>query len=102
MNSEWRKFNAPGFDQSVIDFNRRLGEKATKNAYRKKCNNALHVRRLLRRFPDMDLNILKERYPDIDVENMKANLAEYEINERVYTFNRSFYENQEEEMKQPV
>lgn len=102
MNNTWRKLYGPGFDPSVVDFNRRLREKAMKLATKNRFVDAMHVRRLLKRFPDMDVEVLKQRYPNIDVEHMKANLAEYEINERVYRFHRSFYGNQEADLKKPV
>lgn len=91
MNSEWRKFNAPGFGSDVIDFNRRLNEKKQKKMAYIVYQQAFHCRQLMLRFDSLDLDYLQEKFPDVDVKYMKENLYEITRSDRFSRFHKIFY-----------
>ena len=77
MNTKWRKLYGPGHDKYVSMFIERLREKkALKNA-RHTLEQWYEVRQLLRRFPDIDLEVLQEKYPKVPVKYFKENLDYY-------------------------
>ena len=88
MNSKWRQIYGPGFGPEVVDFNRRMREqKMIKKTYQHLVDKT-YVRRLLVRFPDVDLEYLQELYPDINVKKMKENLEILIQNDRWITRRR--------------
>lgn len=91
MNSEWRKYNAPGFGKEVMEFNRRLHEIKMNKQVSKHFKAQFYCRQLMKRFPDLDLDYLQEKFPNINVKQMKENLNEYSLKDRVKKFNSIFY-----------
>ena len=91
MNSEWRKFNAPGFGADVINFNRRFNEIQLNRRMSQLLKQQFYCRQLLKRFPNIDLDHLQERFPEIDIKHIKDNNDEYTLQNRISRFNQIFY-----------
>lgn len=92
MNNEWRKTNAPGFGKGVAEFNRKLREKKRDKTVSSIFCKAFHIRQLLKRFENIDVEYLKEMYPEVDVQSIKENLNEITLENRQQRFNAIFYQ----------
>ena len=77
LNTKWRSLNTPHFGPEVIDFIQRLKEKEILRRKSSILKQKILVRQLLRRFPDVDTEYLKELYPDVNIDDQKENLDEY-------------------------
>ena len=93
MNKEWRKTNAPGFGQDVIEFNRKLREMKQDKLLSVKFRQAFYCRQLMKRFDSLDLEYLQEKFPDVNVKFIKQNLNEHCLQDRRQRFNALFYQN---------
>lgn len=92
MNNDWRKMNAPGFGQKIAEFNRQLREQKHDKMVRSNFCKAFHVRQLLKRFENIDVEHLKEMYPEVDVQSIKDNINEITLESRQQRFNAIFYQ----------
>lgn len=91
MNNEWRKTNAPGFGKDVEEFNKKLREKQQNKAVWLNFRKEFHVRQLLKRFENIDMEYLQELYPELNVQSIKDNLNEITLESRQQRFNAIFY-----------
>lgn len=66
-----------------------------KNNFKK----AFHVRQLLKRFENIDLEHLQEKFPEVNVQEVKETLVEQTLQERVQGFNQVFYDQAERKKK---
>lgn len=74
MNTRWvRPYTEHGFitSRSVKKFNILYREKEHNVRRKEKNRNKNHVQQLLKRFPDIDMDLLKQQYPDVDIEKAK-------------------------------
>lgn len=70
-NRKWHE-NRRYRGYAVMKFRRLYKEQELLEKRRERTRNRNHVKGLLRRFPEMDLNILKEKYPDVDIDKLLA------------------------------
>ncbi|CAH0558195.1 unnamed protein product [Brassicogethes aeneus] len=72
LNTKWKKqYEFYKYDKEVEMFREKLNEKnylAKKKQHRREFN---HVIGLLNRFPNMDMEALKQQYPEVDIEKAK-------------------------------
>jgi len=68
-NNEWRRSRRYG-GYAVAKFLRLYHEREYNKKRKEKNRNRNHVTHLLRRFPDIDINLLRERYPDVDIDKI--------------------------------
>lgn len=68
----WRKL-AVGFDEnpSATRFVKLYREKLFLNKKKQRTRNFNHVQHLFKRFPNMDVEALREQYPDVDIEKAR-------------------------------
>lgn len=52
------------------DFLRKYHERELNERRKEKNRNRNHVMQILQRFPDTDLNVLKQQYPDVDIQKL--------------------------------
>lgn len=78
LNTKWRTKYGPGHGKYVNDFVRKWKEKKAKKVIIQTYKDYTEVRQLLRRFPDMDVEVLQEKYPKVPVKYFKENLEYYE------------------------
>ncbi|KRT79878.1 hypothetical protein AMK59_7624, partial [Oryctes borbonicus] len=72
MNQEWlRKDSYRASGKDLKEFLLKYKEKMYLEQRKKKNRDFNHVCGLLRRFPNMDMQALKEQYPDVDIERAK-------------------------------
>ncbi|KAG5888920.1 hypothetical protein JTB14_019416 [Gonioctena quinquepunctata] len=72
MNPEWlKKYKFYKFDRDVEAFLLKYREKLYLSKKKAQRRNFNHVIGLLNRFPNMDMEALKEQYPDVDIEKAK-------------------------------
>ncbi|KAL0119876.1 hypothetical protein PUN28_007954 [Cardiocondyla obscurior] len=72
VNTRWHKTHLFGFNEkSTQKFINLYREKLWNKKRRERIRNRKHVQVLLRRFPNLDLNYMKEMFPDVDVEALK-------------------------------
>ncbi|CAH0407867.1 unnamed protein product [Chilo suppressalis] len=74
MNSRWVKpYLENGYINSVAvkKFLRLYKEKQYNEKRKAKNRDYNHVQQLLKRFPDLDMELLKSEYPDVDIEKAK-------------------------------
>ncbi|XP_028127957.1 39S ribosomal protein L47, mitochondrial [Diabrotica virgifera virgifera] len=74
MNTKWReshKFYKYKYDKDVEDFLLKYREKLYLSKRKKATRDFNHVLGLLNRYPDLDMEALKEQYPDVDIERVK-------------------------------
>ncbi|KAL1497159.1 hypothetical protein ABEB36_008164 [Hypothenemus hampei] len=72
MNKTWRKkYQFFKHDPDVEAFLVKLRERLYLNKRRKHTRDFNHVIGLLNRFPNMDMEALKQQYPDVDIERAK-------------------------------
>ncbi|XP_018577710.1 39S ribosomal protein L47, mitochondrial [Anoplophora glabripennis] len=75
MNKKWHekyKFYKNMYDRDTEQFLLKYREKLYLQKRRKRTRDFNHVIGLLNRFPDMDMEAVKEQYPDVDIEKAKA------------------------------
>lgn len=92
MNTEWRKMNAPGFGKDVEEFNKKLREKQLNKTVSLTFRKEFHVRQLLKRFENIDMEYLQELYPEVNVQSIKENLNEITRESRQQRFDAIFYQ----------
>lgn len=71
VNREWKESRKYG-GYAVAKFRRLYREKELLAKRKEKNRNKNHVIKLLQRFPELDLNLLKDKYPDVDIDKILA------------------------------
>lgn len=71
MNKKYNNFEFKENDKVVQNFLLKYREKKYLDKRRKKVRDFNHVIGLMNRFPNMDMEALKEQYPDVDIEKAK-------------------------------
>ncbi|CAG9853880.1 unnamed protein product [Phyllotreta striolata] len=72
MNTKWNeKRKEYHFDKDVEQFLLKYREKLYLQKRRKQARDFNHVIGLLNRFPNMDMEVLKQHYPDVDIKKAK-------------------------------
>ncbi|XP_030758456.1 39S ribosomal protein L47, mitochondrial [Sitophilus oryzae] len=72
MNTKWQqKYQFYKYDRDVEAFLLKYNEKLYLTKKRKQRRDFNHVIGLLKRFPGMDMEALKQQYPDVDIEKAK-------------------------------
>ncbi|XP_057672164.1 39S ribosomal protein L47, mitochondrial [Diorhabda carinulata] len=72
MNTKWKqKYKFYKYDKDVEDFLVKYREKLYLSKRRKATRDFNHVIGLLNRYPNMDMEALKQQYPDVDIEKAK-------------------------------
>lgn len=73
MNKKWQETHKfYRHDKDVEEFLLKYREKLYLQKRREKTRNFNHVIGLLNRFPNMDMEAVKEQYPDVDIDKAKA------------------------------
>ncbi|KAJ8920707.1 hypothetical protein NQ315_004846 [Exocentrus adspersus] len=73
MNKDWyEEFRSYKHDRYTEQFLLKYREKSYVSKRRQQIRDFNHVIHLLNRFPDMDMQALKEQYPNVDIEKAKA------------------------------
>ncbi|XP_015516017.1 39S ribosomal protein L47, mitochondrial [Neodiprion lecontei] len=73
MNNKWRQKYKFGYSGNAVHKFRKLYREKLWNEKRKARNrDRNHVMHLMKRFPNLDLEAVKEQYPDVDIENLKS------------------------------
>lgn len=71
MNKKWRENNkGPTGERDMHEFLKLYREKHYMVHRRSRNRARNHVIRLLRRYPDIDRDVLKQKYPSVNIENL--------------------------------
>ncbi|XP_046741437.1 39S ribosomal protein L47, mitochondrial [Diprion similis] len=73
MNNKWRETHKFGYSGNAAHKFRKLYREKLWNEKRKARNrDRNHVMHLMKRFPNLDLEAVKQQYPGVDIENIKS------------------------------
>lgn len=88
MSKNYRTLHGPGSGKNVSKFILKYREMRTRKLAKKVLGQWIHVRQILRRFPDVNIDELQALYPKVPVEYLKENLDYFGLRDDIFMIGR--------------